>query len=65
VRRLYSQSSRFTCTKAQVDYLRAIHKGEPSDTNAATRNRCFRLLEFRDGSVFVKPEVVKQLGLDK
>lgn len=52
----YFQSSRFSATKAQIDYLRAIHHGTPIKTNGATRQRSWPFLTFsrdEDGNVTV------------
>lgn len=64
-KRPYQQSNRFTGTAAQVDYLRCIHQGLPSKTNAATMYRCYEFLLFEGGKVSVKPEIVAQLGLSE
>ena len=61
----YQQTSRFAATRAQIEYLRAVHHGLQSNTNGATRARCYRFLVFADGKASVNPEIVKQLGLDK
>jgi hypothetical protein len=65
MRRYSQQNNRFQATKAQIDYLRAVHQGLKSNTNGATRGRCFKFLVFEDGKVFVKPEIVAQFKLDQ
>lgn len=59
------QSQRFSATKAQIEYLRAIHKGLPVNTNYATRNRCYGCLSFEGGKLAVRPEIVSQFNLDQ
>jgi hypothetical protein len=66
MKRLYFQTGRFNATPAQLRVLRAIHRGEPFETNGATRARLHRLLDFSvPGKVTVKPEIVQQLHLDQ
>lgn len=66
MKRLYYQSHIFSATRAQMRVLRAIHRGEPVKTNGATMACIHRLLEFPPGGgVRVRPEIVKNLGLDK
>jgi hypothetical protein len=62
MKRYYTQSSKFSATKAQIAYLRAVHQGLPIRTNRATANRCFRFLSF-EGGIHVKPEVVAAFNL--
>jgi hypothetical protein len=64
VRRFTQQTSHFAATKAQMQYLRAIHQGLPIRTNGATRARCWQFLVFEDGKVSIRPEIVKALNLD-
>jgi hypothetical protein len=63
-KRFYQQSNRFSGTKAQIDYLRCVHQGLPSNTNVATMYRCHGFLLFEGDKVRVKPEIIEQLGLD-
>lgn len=59
----YQQSSKFSATPAQIEYLRGIHKGYAVKTNGATRARCFQYLVFGD-KVSVKREIVTQFKLE-